>query len=1156
MRGRPPPRQPRALEARDERGSLPGSELERDDLPALGVDEQHRVDLEGVGVLEELPAGGEERRAGGLLAGLGVGHEALAPTLDDEVGDDAGADLLGVDEEGPVLDDLLGDHAVARALEQTTRAPLAALGPPLPPPELPPGGVKAHEAREPEHGDREQERAESEPARIHLHIDTPPKRARKVKKVAHSDVPLISRDEGQSPPGMMRTAACDAFRPGHAFGRAEDLSASAPPTSPHRPQIGTAPLSTPTPSAPYSGWVRKLVWVIALLAIGCGDDGGVEDAGAAFDGGASDAASDAGDAASEDAGAAVDAGADGGTSAPFTQLGTLPFEFRLNGTTTSEDGALVTSGTLRLIGGAPPSLVDLSFYSDDETEVQVEPRRIRFSSRLADPVFLTIRGVDDPYVDGPQEVTLSFTSSSADERYAGALQAVARITNEDDEAALEGASDVAVGADHACATSAGAVVCWGEATRGQLGPGHRASATPVAVGSFTDAVDVAAGEGFSCVRRGSAADAPSTVACWGAGTAGQLGRGASGDSPMPAPVTDLDDAVAIDAGPDFACAVRATGAVVCWGEGARGQLGDGGMASATTPQPVMGIDDAVTLTVGGAGACALRAGGGVRCWGDNTFGQATGTSTSTPVTSATNIAGLSRVVALSATHDSFCALRDDDAIRCWGNNDRNQLGDRSGEASATQETLVTPDFARPGDVLLIAGGRDHHCVTTNEERLVCWGATDEGLIGNGETVFYATELWQRDARTYVTFHERPEQLVAGGEFTCTRTGGRVHCMGPPAATLVSADGWTPRDDVEVAVRGIHPHDLKQLVSTPLTTCALDDTERTRCWGGALAQADYDGSQGHGGTVARTTPGPVIAFEEAGANDRPRQLEAGPVGLVAQVLDNASVFYWGAMGSRFFRGAVPISYGGPGSAPGHIVGANESVLQTLGAAHSCWARITSPPRCFGDDTYGQLGDDAAFGSSRPSQDGREILGVTAPDLIASGANHSCAVQGADGVLKCWGRNNRGQLGDGTSEDRATAIRPSTIRSEGIDELECGGNTTCVLAGGILECVGDLGDGVQTNSEISSVEGIAFLDLSEDETAPAGCVVASGVAHCWGVLGGDWASPMTFGEGVEHIAVGNGHVCWATATELRCRGNTRDGALGDHDLLGLRLVGAGR
>jgi len=180
------------------------------------------------------------------------------------------------------------------------------------------------------------------------------------------------------------------------------------------------------------------------------------------------------------------------------------------------------------------------------------------------------------------------------------------------------------GGRHVCAAAtAGAVWCWGDDDRHQLGTaadGAIAVNVPGPVDTVTGARSVATGLEYSC-----AVGTDNTVACWGRNNLGQLGRGSLTPATSAAPVTVTVGApvARVAAGKAFACALTTAGAVWCWGDNAAGQVGDANAASPRTSAAlVSGLGGtAVDVVAGGSHACAVLSTGDVRCWGDNSFGQ-------------------------------------------------------------------------------------------------------------------------------------------------------------------------------------------------------------------------------------------------------------------------------------------------------------------------------------------------------------------------------------------------------------------------------------------------------------------------------------------------------------------------------------------------------
>lgn len=148
------------------------------------------------------------------------------------------------------------------------------------------------------------------------------------------------------------------------------------------------------------------------------------------------------------------------------------------------------------------------------------------------------------------------------------------------------------------------------------------------------------------------------------------------------------------------CAMTAdgTGRVRCWGGG---MLGDGTTTSNTTPQYVCinancqnsitdQLDNVAQLSVGGSVVCAVRL-GAAKCWGNNDKGQLGDGTTIMSLSPATSTAIPSNVASVSAGSSHVCALMKDGTVQCWGNDANGQLGDDD-PAGLIKRTPVTPHW--------------------------------------------------------------------------------------------------------------------------------------------------------------------------------------------------------------------------------------------------------------------------------------------------------------------------------------------------------------------------------------------------------------------------------------------------------------------------------
>lgn len=340
---------------------------------------------------------------------------------------------------------------------------------------------------------------------------------------------------------------------------------------------------------------------------------------------------------------------------------------------------------------------------------------------------------------------------------------------------------LALGVDHACGlTSAGAAYCWGRNQWGQLGNG--ASGTdpnpaPVMVQGALAFSRLTAGTFHTCGLT------PAGVAyCWGVNVDGQLGSptnaGVVTPNAVPLPVNTGLTFIALEAGAWHTCGLTATGAVYCWGSNQFGQLGHSENAGQVGPNPApLQVATTVAFTQLAAGEhhnCGLTAAGAAHCWGRNNAGQLgteTNISTNTP-TPPEAVSGNQVFASLAPGSTHTCGLTAAGVAYCWGSNERGQGGTSVNYQTAVPNT--TPTLVETNLLFTgLAAGLLHTCGFVAGGEGYCWG-TNRG----GELTRSVTEVAQSEIPLLVAGALNFIQLAADGENTCGVTAdGAAHCWG-------------------------------------------------------------------------------------------------------------------------------------------------------------------------------------------------------------------------------------------------------------------------------------------------------------------------------------------------------------------------------------------
>lgn len=189
-------------------------------------------------------------------------------------------------------------------------------------------------------------------------------------------------------------------------------------------------------------------------------------------------------------------------------------------------------------------------------------------------------------------------------------------------------------------------------------------------------------------------------------------------------------------------------------------------------------------------------------------------------------------------------------------------------------------------------------------------------------------------------------------------------------------------------------------------------------------------------------------------------------------------------------------------------------------HTCAVTAAGAVLCWGKNDYGQLGDGTHQRRILPTQVTGLESGVLA---VAAGNSHTCALT-IGGAVLCWGRNRFGQLGDNTTTDRTVPTAAFGLGS-GVQSIAAGGAFSCALngSGGVLcwgsNYLGELGNIGGNRSTPGGVSGMSSGVRAISTGSAHGCALidASGGLKCWGYNAGGQLGDGTINSSETPVSV---------------------------------------
>lgn len=537
-------------------------------------------------------------------------------------------------------------------------------------------------------------------------------------------------------------------------------------------------------------------------------------------------------------------------------------------------------------------------------------------------------------------------------------------------------------------------------------------------------IDFSAGtDGSGCLIRSSGA-----LYCWGQ----RLGMDNNPQtSRVPVRIDNRNDWQVISWGIDDTCGI-ANGELYCWGR---------------TPVRIGEKNHWTSISNGEKHYCGIES-GNLYCWGLNNYGQV-GTGTTDDFYEPVKIGERNDWTDVSTGTVHSCGIAGGELL-CWGYNNSGQVGD------GTYDNRYEPvKIGERNDWYSISSGRSYSCGIAGGE-LFCWGENYKGLIGD-DTV---TET---KINTPLKIGARIdwEKVESEGFSNCAIASGELFCWGINTYGQLG-DGST--ENRKKPVRTGTDSNWKKLSLGTNYSCAQADDDLF-CWGTnpLIFYNNYNPSTPQkigkintwekisaGNHICGISEGDIFCWGSINNNGELGTGDTNPVAVEKRITFNGgwtdiSVAETSSCGINNSE-----RYCKEGSRPGFFTKSDDKTgwkSIVMGITHSCGI-INDDLFCWGKNNYGQLGNGTVNDSSL--KDPIIINGKNIWQEVSIGESYTCGI--IENELYCWGRNNFGQLGDGSLEDK---LNPQKIgQRNDWKKIYASSNSTCGIANGELFCWGHI------------------------------------------------------------------------------------------------------
>ncbi len=354
-------------------------------------------------------------------------------------------------------------------------------------------------------------------------------------------------------------------------------------------------------------------------------------------------------------------------------------------------------------------------------------------------------------------------------------------------------------------------------------------------------------------------------------------------------------------------------------------------------------------------------------------------------------------------------------------------------------------FTYMGKMKMISAGDNHACVVTGLGGVKCWGNNEYGQLGTGNNDNASEPVDVFGLTSGVA------AVSAGGSNTCALTElGGLKCWGFGELGELG-NGSKVNSNVPVDVTGLTSGVKSVSVGSYNTACALTNEGVVKCWG-----YNEDHELGDGTVENKFEPVSVLGLP-AGI----KAISAGGYHNYA-LTKSSGIICWGDNG----YGEIGNGTLDPAILPTYAAGMTSGINSvSAGYSHTCALTSSGIEKCWGFNWNGELGNGSTDDHAALPQ---TVLLPSGKYTKISSNGGNCAIN-KGGALYCWGANGNGQVGNGTN-DNVNIPAAVTSLSSGVAQVASGGYFTCAItAQGGVKCwgqnnTGQLGDGTTNDSNV--------------------------------------------------------------------------------------------